>query len=81
MIIGLRVNAQAIPVPSPTVSVPAASHIAWVIELRNSSTDQTQSIPAASASRACSPSSASESPSPPIWTRSSALGRVNRRSP
>ena len=55
-----------------------------VSELRNSSTAQTQSIPAASAARACSASSAVESPSPAIWTRSSAAGTpwLNRsRSP
>ena len=52
MIIGLRVNAQAIPVPTPIRSVEAASQVAWVKELRKSSTAQTQSTPAASAARA-----------------------------
>ena len=50
---GLRVNAQAIPVPTPIRSVAAAIQVAWVTELRNSSGAQTHSIPACSASRAC----------------------------
>ena len=47
----LRVKAQAIPVAMPTLSVLAASQVAWVTELRKSSGAQTQSIPAASAAR------------------------------
>ena len=42
---GLRVNAQAIPVPTPIRSVAAAIQVAWVTELRNSSGAQTQSMP------------------------------------
>ena len=77
MIIGLRVKAQAIPVPTPIESVDAASHIAWVSELRKSSTAQTQSIPAASAARACSARSPTELPRPAIWIRSSAAGAAH----
>ena len=43
---GLRVNAQAIPVPTPIRSVAAAIQVAWVTELRNSSGAQMHSIPA-----------------------------------
>ena len=50
----LRVKAQAIPVATPTLSVFAASQVAWVTLLRNSSGVQTQSMPAASAAWACS---------------------------
>ena len=80
MIIGLRVNAHEIPVPTATDSVDAASHIAWVSELRKSSIAQTPSMPAASAARACSASSPVESPSPAIWTRSRAAARAIARS-
>ena len=68
----LRVKAQAIPVPTPTFSVFAASQVAWVTELRKSSGVQTQSMPAASAELACSASSAGVSPIAAIEMRSSA---------
>src|SRR3954468_2033994 len=68
----LRVNAQAIPVPTLTVSVLAASQVAWVTELRKSSGVQTQSIPAASAELACSARSAGVSPIAAIEMRSRA---------
>ena len=68
----LRVNAQAMPVPTLTFSVLAASQVAWVTELRKSSGVQTQSMPAASAELACSASSAGESPIAAIEMRSRA---------
>src|SRR4051794_31071578 len=83
----LRVNAQAIPVPMPTVSDFAASQVAWVTELRKSSGVQTQSMPAASAVLACSARSSAVSPIAAMEMRSSAdtagtlfgRGRLDRR--
>src|SRR5215208_1598374 len=77
---GLRVNAQAIPVPTPIRSVAAASHVAWVTELRKSSGAQTQSMPAASASRAWAARSSGMSAIAAIEMRSSALTQASRRS-
>jgi hypothetical protein len=68
----LRVKAQAMPVPTPTFSVFAASQVAWVTELRNSSGAQRQSMPAASAACACSVRSAGVSPIAAIEIRSRA---------
>jgi hypothetical protein len=68
----LRVNAQAIPVPIPTRSVRAASQVAWVTELLNSSGVQMQSIPAVSAARAYAARSSVVSPIAAIDTRSRA---------
>ena len=68
----LRVKAQAIPVPTLTFSVFAASQVACVTELRKSSGVQTQSMPAASAELACSASSAGVSPIAAIEMRSRA---------
>ena len=70
---GLRVNAQAIPVPIAIRSVRAASHVAWVNELRNSSGAHTHSIPAASASLAWDASSSAVPPIAAIEILSSAL--------
>ena len=75
---GLRVNAQAIPVPTPIRSVAAAIQVAWVTELRNSSGVQTQSIPAASASRACEARSSAVSAIAAIEMRSRAAGALSR---
>jgi hypothetical protein len=69
---GLRVNAQAIPVPTPIRSVAAAIQVACVTELRNSSGAQTHSIPACSASRACVTRSSAVTPSAAIEIRSRA---------
>src|SRR5215204_1101451 len=66
----LRVNAHEIPVPTSTFSVLAASHVAWVTELRNSSGVQTQSTPAVSAELACSARSSGVSPIAAIEMRS-----------
>src|SRR3954451_17486468 len=88
----LRVKPQAMPVPRFTFSVLAASHVAWVTELRKSSGVQTQSMPAASAEFACSASSSGVSPIAAIEMRSRAAiratllircldGRVVERSP
>ena len=74
----LRVKAQAIPVAIPTRSVFAASQVAWVTELRKSSGVQTQSIPAASAIRACSARSSAVSPIAAIEMRSSAATALSR---
>ena len=68
----LRVKAQAIPVPTPILSVFAASQVACVTELRNSSGVQMQSIPAASATLACSARSEAVSPIAAIEMRSRA---------
>src|SRR4051812_43515026 len=68
----LRVKAQAIPVPIPTVSDFAASQVACVTELRKSSGVQTQSMPAASAELAWSARSCAVSPIAAIEMRSSA---------
>src|SRR4051812_27770735 len=68
----LRVKAQAMPVPMFSLSVLAASQVAWVTELRKSSGVQTQSMPAASADPACSARSAGVSPIAAIEMRSSA---------
>src|SRR3954468_23250512 len=67
----LRVKAQAIPVPTPTASVLAASQAACVTELRKSSGVQMQSMPATSAMLACSARSSTVSPIAAIemWSR------------
>ena len=72
MMNGLRVNAQAIPVPTAICSVAAAIQVAWVTELRNSSGAQTHSIPACSASRAWTAKSSAVAPSAAIEIRSRA---------
>ncbi len=69
---GLRVNAHVIPVPTPIRSVAAAIHVAWVTELRKSSGVHTQSMPAASASRACAARSSAVSAIAAIEIRSRA---------
>ena len=70
---GLRVNAHAIPVATPIRSVAAAIQVAWVTELRKSSGVHTQSIPAASASRAWAARSSAVSAIAAIEMRSRAL--------
>ena len=78
MIIGLRVKPQAIPVPTPIVSVAGGQPHRLGQRAAKSSTAQTQSIPAASAARACSARSPRESPRPAICTRSRAVGGLTR---
>ena len=73
---GLRVNAHAIPVPTPTRSVAAAIQVAWVTELRKSSGVHTQSMPMASATRACSARSWAVSAIAAIEMRSRAEGAI-----
>src|SRR3954464_1859430 len=75
---GLRVNAQAMPVPTPIRSVAAAIQVAWVTELRKSSGVQMQSIPAASAALACSARSEAVSAIAAIEMRSRADPGIGR---